>query len=134
ELREWNLGMRCLQEPWEADSIRRELARYDPADAGRVTELVRAGASLDQAVANYVELYKEALADLPGTCVTVSDAVETLARNIGAFERVLRAADEPFAAPPLPPTAAAQIEIRLCDTAIGFAAGKSTEVTVEIDN
>jgi UDP-3-O-[3-hydroxymyristoyl] glucosamine N-acyltransferase len=134
ELREWNLGMRCLQEPWGADSIRRELARYDPADAGRVTELVRTGASLDQAVANYVEVYEEALADFLGTCVTVSDAVETLARNIGAFEGMLRAADESSAAPPLPPTAAAQIEVRLCDAAIGFAAGESTEVTVEIDN
>jgi len=134
ELREWNLGMRCLQEPWRADSIRRELARYDRTDAARVTELVRAGASLDQAIANYVELYKEALSDLPWTSVTVSDVVETLARKVGAFERMLRAADVPLTAPPLPPTAAAQIEVRLCDTAIGFTAGESTEVTVEIDN
>lgn len=134
ELREWNLGMRCLQRRLTPDALRKEIARYDAADAARVAERVRTDASLDTAVAEYVKVYEEALAESGGLCVSLGDAVETLARNVGSLEALLRVAGERFAMPPLPLHVGAEIGIRVSDKVRRILAGASTQISVEIDN
>jgi UDP-3-O-[3-hydroxymyristoyl] glucosamine N-acyltransferase len=134
ELRKWNFGMRCLQKRLTADDVRREIARYDPADAARVTEFIRADASLDRAVADYVSLYQEVLAEPPGVCVSIGDATESLARKVGSLESLLRSAGEPFAMPPLPLHALANIGMRLTDGLHGMPVGAVRQVAVEVDN
>ena len=134
ELREWNLGMRCLQQRMTPDAVRREIARYDAVDAARVTGFVRAGASLDAAVADYVKLYEEALAEPTGICVSAGEAVEALATRVGSLETLLRMAGEPFVMPPLSQHAAAEIRIRVPDAVRRVKAGAAFQVPVEIDN
>jgi UDP-3-O-[3-hydroxymyristoyl] glucosamine N-acyltransferase len=134
DLRKWNFGMRCLQRSLTPEAVRCEIARYDPADASRVTELIRTDASLDQAVTAYVRLYKEVLAESGDVCVSFGDAMETLARNVGSLESLLRAAGLPLAMPPLPLPAASEIGFRVSDPVRRMAAGASTQVLVEIDN
>jgi UDP-3-O-[3-hydroxymyristoyl] glucosamine N-acyltransferase len=134
ELRKWNFGMRCLQMRLTADDVQRQIARYDPADAARVTEFIRADVSLDQAVANYVSLYEEVLAECGDVSVSIGDATESLARKVGSLESLLRSAGEPFAMPPLPLHAVAKIGLRLPERFHRMPAGAATQVSVEIDN
>lgn len=134
ELREWNLGMRCLQRPLTPDAVRREIAQYDRVDAARVTKLVRAGASLDRAVADYVKLYRRARAEFDGSCVSLGEPLEALARKVSSLQSALRLADEPFVMPPLPLQAVAQIGIRVLRGARGMVPGESAQVSLEIDN
>ena len=105
ELRKWNFGMRCLQRQLTPDAVRREIARYDAADAARVTEIIRTDASLDAAVGEYVKVYDAALAEAGDVCVSIGNAMESLALSVGSLESRLRSAGEPFSMPPLPATA-----------------------------
>lgn len=134
ELRKWNFGMRCLQSPLTAEAVRAEIERYDTADAGRVAGIVREEASLEAAVADYVKLYEEALADGGGISVSGSDVAETLARKMGSLESQLRTAVGPLFMPPLPAAAAGGIGLRVFDRIGRMAAGSRAEVSVEIDN
>lgn len=63
ELRRWNFGARVLRRPLEAQILRAELERYDPADAVEVSRRIRASAGLDGQVDQYVALYREVLAE-----------------------------------------------------------------------
>jgi len=134
DLRRWNLGMRCLQEQLSPDAVRCEIARYDPADAARVTEIVRTGASLDAAVTEYVKLYEEAIAEAGDVSVSLEDTLESLARNTGNMESVLRSVGERFAMAPLPVQAAAQIRLRVSNRIGRLAPGSLNNVVVEIEN
>jgi UDP-3-O-[3-hydroxymyristoyl] glucosamine N-acyltransferase len=134
ELRKWNFGMRCLQRELTPDAIRCEIACYDPADAARVTEGIRADASLEAAVADYVRLYEEALAEPGEVSVSIGDTLESLAHSVGSLESRLRSAGAPFAMPLLPAQAVADIGLRTFDTVRSMEAGVSTQVSVEVDN
>lgn len=134
ELREWNLGMRCLQRRLTPEAVGREIAQYDRVDAARVTKLVRAGASLDRAVSDYVKLYRRARAESDGSCVRLGEPLEALARDVGSLQSALRVVGEPFAMPPLPRQAVAQIGIRVLNPARSMAPGESAQVSVEVDN
>lgn len=134
ELRNWNFGMRCLQRKLTPAAIRQEITCYDPGDAERVTDIIRAEASLDAAVADYVKLYEETLAE-PGTvCVSFGDVAGSLVRNVGSLESLLRSAGEPFGMPPLPVHSTAGIRLRVARAANRMAAGSATQVRVEIEN
>ena len=58
-----NFGRRALTTPIDVESVSRELARYDPADAAEVCRIVRETASLELAAAQFVRLAEEAAAD-----------------------------------------------------------------------
>ena len=62
-LRDFNFGIRALQQPVSAVAIEREIARYDADDAIRVSKRIRSTASLDSAVEDILDLYREALAE-----------------------------------------------------------------------
>jgi hypothetical protein len=60
-LRRLNFGMRALSEPNQPEVLAREIARYDAADAERVSQRVRASADLNSLVDEIVELYREVI-------------------------------------------------------------------------
>ena len=62
-LRPMNFGRRALITPTTPDAVRRELARYDPADALAVCRAIRETASLDLAAAQFVRVAEEAMRD-----------------------------------------------------------------------
>ncbi|MGD0045851.1 MAG: glycosyltransferase [Bryobacteraceae bacterium] len=134
DLRKWNFGVRCLQEQLTPGAVRRQIARYDPADAARVTAVIRSEASLEAAVADYVRLYQEVLAAPDDTCVLIEDTLESLAHDVGSLESLLRSAGERFWMPPLPAQAAANIALRVPGTVHRMAAGAETQISVEIEN
>jgi hypothetical protein len=61
-LRQQNFGLRSLTEPVEPAVLSRQIASYDPQDAARVSERVRAEAGLETAVDRLVEIYEAVLA------------------------------------------------------------------------
>lgn len=58
-LRRQNFGVRALRGELRADTLAREIARYDPADAAEVSRIVRADASQTRAFDEIVSLYHE---------------------------------------------------------------------------
>lgn len=58
-LRRQNFGVRALQGELRADTLAREIARYDPSDAAEVSRIVRADASQARAFDEIVSLYHE---------------------------------------------------------------------------
>jgi hypothetical protein len=61
-MRQLNFGARTLQRPITVDSLLTEIDRYDPADAARVSDHIRAVADSDLLAAQFVELYEELIA------------------------------------------------------------------------
>jgi len=62
-LRPLNFGLRTLREPLHADSIERQIARYDAEDAAKVSRIVRANGGADAVVDQIVSLYEEIIAE-----------------------------------------------------------------------
>jgi hypothetical protein len=62
-LRALNFGLRALRDPVNAEVIERQIARYDAADAAKVSRLVRAGAGRDEIVEQIISLYREVIAE-----------------------------------------------------------------------
>jgi UDP-3-O-[3-hydroxymyristoyl] glucosamine N-acyltransferase len=134
ELRAWNLGARCLQERPTLTGIASQIARYDRADAARVTESIRTSASLESAVAEYVRLYEEVLSDSAGVTTSIGDVVVALALNTGALETALREAAEPLAMAPLPRMAAQEIRLLVADRTSHVPAGTHAQIELVIEN
>lgn len=63
ELRRANFGMRTLREPLQPESILREVARYDAADAAEVCRKIHATAGLDVAVESLLDVYADVIAE-----------------------------------------------------------------------
>jgi glycosyltransferase involved in cell wall biosynthesis len=56
-MRPLNFGMRLLQRPITEETIGAEIDRYDPDDAARVTDAVRATAGVDLLAEQFIEIY-----------------------------------------------------------------------------
>jgi UDP-3-O-[3-hydroxymyristoyl] glucosamine N-acyltransferase len=136
DLREWNFGARCLQSTPDEPAIRREIAAYDAADAGEVSEFVRSHASLDLALRAYEGLYEAVVGQGPieVTRVSVGSALEAMAREHGALESRLRLTGEKMWSAPLPPSAGAHIALRIASAPRVAAAGTEIRVGVAIEN
>jgi hypothetical protein len=61
DLRRLNFGARVLREKLDADTLAREIARYDPHDAAEVSRRIRANAGIESAVDEIVALYREVI-------------------------------------------------------------------------
>jgi hypothetical protein len=61
DLRPLNFGFQALRAPLRPENILDQIARYDPQDAARVRDLVRASAGLDQATKHLVDIYQEVI-------------------------------------------------------------------------
>jgi hypothetical protein len=64
-MRQLNFGVRTLQRPITVDNILAEIDRYDPEDAGRVTDHIRSAAGIDLLAAQFITLYEELIAANP---------------------------------------------------------------------
>jgi hypothetical protein len=64
-MRQLNFGVRTLQRPITVDNILAEIDRYDPEDAGRVTDHIRSVAGIDLLAAQFITLYEELIAANP---------------------------------------------------------------------
>jgi Glycosyltransferase Family 4 len=62
-LRPLNFGFRTLDQPLSAAAVGTQIARYDREDAARVSALMRQTAGLDEALARYLDLYGQILAE-----------------------------------------------------------------------
>ena len=63
DLRRHNFGLRALREPLGVEAICTEIARYDAADAGEVSQRLRAVASADVGIDRLVEVYERVMAE-----------------------------------------------------------------------
>jgi len=79
-----SMGPRSTPEEFGRD-VEAALARYDAADAARVSELVRASAGRERLVAEFVELYESVIEEHAGT----SRDVEAEARAAASYLRKL---------------------------------------------
>ena len=93
-LREWNFGMRCLQQPASTGRVIREILAYDAADAAAVSAYIRENASLDCALDRYISLYEEIAAEerTDSTPIVPADVIRTMARRAGETEHRARSA------------------------------------------
>lgn len=63
ELRPDNFGFAALREPLQPELLLRQIARYDPVDAARVRDRIRAEADLVATVERLVGIYGQAIAE-----------------------------------------------------------------------
>ncbi|HYW74147.1 MAG TPA: glycosyltransferase family 4 protein [Pyrinomonadaceae bacterium] len=63
ELRAFNFGVRCLNQPLHPFAITQQLAQYDSRDAADVCRHIRAGADVNLAVDALIQLYEKTLAE-----------------------------------------------------------------------
>ena len=59
QLRPLNFGLRALREELSSEVISREIARYNPQDAARVSQLIRANAGRDAVVEELISLHRD---------------------------------------------------------------------------
>ena len=62
QLRLWNFGRRLLRTPISSEAVGLQIDRYDAPDAARVSDAIRASASLDATVEAFVDLARATLA------------------------------------------------------------------------
>ena len=65
-LRSRNFGIRTMREETTEENVARELARYDPADAARVSRRLRREADLERTIDRLLTLYSEVVAEQAG--------------------------------------------------------------------
>lgn len=63
QLRALNFGIRTLQQPIAVDTLAREIARYDAADATEVSRRIRVSAGQDTAIEQLIAFYDDVRAD-----------------------------------------------------------------------
>ena len=73
-LRRLNFGIRTLREKIDAGVLEQEIGRYDPSDAARVSERIRATAGRSAAIDQIVALYEEVVAEFESSGVRDHDA------------------------------------------------------------
>jgi hypothetical protein len=96
-LRSFNFGIAGLAQPLTPEGVTTQVETYDPAEAGRVRDLVRSRCGLEQAVAELVRTYEQVIeeaADL-GASVDSSSAQPT-GRRLATLR--YRASKAPFVA------------------------------------
>ena len=85
-LRQWNFGARTLGDRLDADRLAREIQKYDPAQAASVSALIRQDASLDVALDQYQELYREMMRLPIPENRSVRPLLAALLRRLGRLE------------------------------------------------
>lgn len=61
QLRPLNFGLRALSQELSSEVISREIARYDPADAERVSQVIRANAGRDAVLDELISIYRDVI-------------------------------------------------------------------------
>ena len=105
-MRALNFGARTLRLPVTEENVRRELARYDAADAARVSLAIRSSASIDVLADQFLSLYEELAATSAGK-LTPEEELREVARALSSVTRTLRIG------PPVPRRRLALLNSRL---------------------
>ncbi|MBI2567728.1 MAG: hypothetical protein HYV63_11915 [Candidatus Schekmanbacteria bacterium] len=133
-LRQWNFGMRCLQRPLHPGAIRREIERYDAADAAAVRDRVRREADLTGALQQYLDLYRRLLSEprerTIDTPMELRDYLTAGLRRMQRFE--LSLGQDRMA--PLPPDVSGMMELRIVSAPAGAQVAAVFRMIVEIRN
>jgi Glycosyltransferase Family 4 len=136
-LRSWNFGMRLLREPLAVAGIVREVRRYDPDDAQRASRYVREHAGLPAAVAEYLALYREILAE-PADPAEAEDDLDTnlspLLHRLAAFERDLDASHDQWRMESLSSSESEQVRLAVLDPPERMTFGETLFVAVALEN
>ena len=83
EWHRWNFGRRLMQAPIDHDTVRREVLRYDVADAARVSDYVRTHVSLEATTDAIESLAREVLQAEPGLpAIDPRDELREFARHV----------------------------------------------------
>lgn len=61
QFKDWNFGMKLLNQPITVERILNEISTYNAFDAKNVTEYVRTNCTLQQSVKKFLQLYKQIL-------------------------------------------------------------------------
>ncbi|HUS06719.1 MAG TPA: glycosyltransferase [Bryobacteraceae bacterium] len=135
DLRDWNFGMRCLQQRPLPGAIAREMLSYNAEEAGVVSSWIRENAHLDGAVAAYLQLYEEVVDEAVKTPVQVNlgEVLTQLATQSGTLEARVRSSGM-FVMPPLPAAAVRQIVLRPVERMRSMPAGSGLQVMIEVQN
>lgn len=89
-LRRLNFGVRVLRrEKLDADTLAREIARYDPQDAAEVSRRIRASAGIESAVDEIVALYREVIDEYAAGGERAGAAASAEGRAAAAYLRWL---------------------------------------------
>ncbi len=78
--RQWNLGRGLLSQPTDHDGLRAALSRYDATDAGRVTDHLRAQASLSKQVEDLLAVYDRCLESQAASLLDASGEAQATAQ------------------------------------------------------
>ncbi|MEM8931758.1 MAG: hypothetical protein AAGE94_11330, partial [Acidobacteriota bacterium] len=78
-LRRFNFGVRLLRRPVTTENIEIELARYDAADATRVTEMLRPAVDLEAALDAWIDRYRHVVDGFDATTVDRDDEARAMA-------------------------------------------------------
>jgi len=136
-LRRWNFGARTLRDDLDSDALLRQIRRYDPADAARVTQAIREQSSLDQALSQYEALYEEVMSAptsaAPGLPV-LRQVIEPLAARLNNLEAELAGYRRPERMPALSEDAIAAIRLVLEDMPASIPTGASAFARVRLHN
>ncbi len=92
DLQQLNFGVRALREPVSAQSLIREMSRYDAADAALVSRHIRETARLDLALEHWIDTYDEVIAEY-GAAQPEPPDVEL--RVAAEYLRSIRLSDHP---------------------------------------
>lgn len=83
EWHRWNFGRRLMQAPIDSDAIRREVLRYDAADAALVSDYVRTHVSLDATADALEALARQVIGAEPGRpVIDPQDELREFARHV----------------------------------------------------
>ena len=134
-LRDWNFGMRCLQQRLSPGLILREMMTYDSVDATSTSAWVRQAADLNNALTAYVNLYEEVIAEARTfpRISNIGDTITALATRSGALEARIRSSGV-FSMTPLSPSAIRQVSVRVVERIRSLRIGTQADLLVEIEN
>jgi hypothetical protein len=87
-MQQLNFGVRLLQRPITAETIGAEIERYDAADASKVTDAVRATASVELLAEQFIELY----GDLRAHPMSAEDELRAIADSLSHLSKEIQLA------------------------------------------
>ena len=134
-LRDWNFGMRCLQQRLTPGGIAGEVMKYSAVDAQAVSSWVRTTATLDAAIAAYVRLYEEVIAEAQHAPVhvTLDGILRKAAENCSTLQSRIRSAGMGGILP-LPAAAIQRINLRVVEQVRSMDAGGTINILTEVQN
>lgn len=134
---DWNVGDRCLQQIHDSDAIADDLRRIDEDDVRSVSLRVRDRCSLSGALDAYEQLYRDAIAGernfFSPSARSSQNPHDALTQYATDLQATLRG-DGSWSMPPLPPSIANGVGIRVTSAPRVVAPLESFSLQVEIVN